>query len=337
MSNDQSDSCSISSSCSNNTTSCYDSCDSDICKSSFNSCSHSKSSNDNSCHSSNSSDYSFSDQTTYSSCDTQSDSSSNMSGYSSCDSDSSKSTSDSSKSTSDSSNSSCDKSSCDKSSCDKSSCDRCSICSSDSSCSKSSDCDSNFVIDLAVSEICIYPTSKVYKKSNFVGTRGLGHGYIYRGNTIDCCKCYPFDKCGIVKGKPQYPCCVIGTFTVDFTIINPQFNKAIKELGLGNCKTYIKESQRLSGRVLTDSQLRLSFSDSSDFYLPSEDTILISGRVPWGVKGQDWKMSINGGTGQYRKACGDAEAFRLIVANGSCCGFGESWRLCFDYDDITDC
>jgi len=188
-----------------------------------------------------------------------------------------------------------------------------------------------FVIDLAVSQVCVYPTEKVSSYDDFVGTKVLGQGYIYKGGAINYSKCKPFHKC---FGNQL---CIIGTFTFDATIINPEFNKALKYLTQDNKKGYLRESCRLSGRVLTDSQLRLSFSDSCDFYLPSEDTIVISGRVPWGIKGEDWKMAIMGGTGQYHKACGDVEVYRLIVANGSCSGFGESWRMCFNLDDISDC
>jgi len=103
----------------------------------------------------------------------------------------------------------------------------------------------------------------------------------------------------------------------------------------GQLDKYLKEVERLAGRVLMEASVRLSFSDSSDFYLPSVDTLLISGRVPWGVKGQDWLMSVNGGTGDYKNAGGQATVERLTLANGSCHHLSESWRLCFDLDDLN--
>jgi hypothetical protein len=141
-------------------------------------------------------------------------------------------------------------------------------------------------------------------------------------------------ECGVKKNKPTKPCKVIGTYTFKFTIINPEFNRAMAYLSKGNLKKYLEEVERLSGRVLMESTLRLSFSDSTDFYLPSVDTLLISGRIPWGIRGQDWLMSVNGGTGDYKNATGQGEACRLSVANGSCTLLGESWRICFDKKDL---
>ena len=331
-------SCSDSSSkCSDSSTKCSDS--SSKCSDSSSKCSDSSCSSFSSCSDSNSS--------CKSSCNSflkSSSSSCSVSGFdSSCSMDSSsKSCSICSSSSSDSSScssGSSDSSSCSSGSSDSSSCSSSSSSSCSCDASKSFSCDDKkdkLTVDLATSNLCFFPTKKVFECGNFVGSRGVGKGYIYEGCTICCCSCKPFCGCGAVCDKPEYPRKVIGTYDVEFTIVNPEFNRALAYLFTGHLKKYLQESQRLAGRVLMETSLRLSFSDSSDFYLPSVDTLLISGRVPWGVKGQEWLMSVNGGTGDYKTASGQAEVERLIVANGSRTRLGESWRLSLDVNTLIE-
>ena len=180
----------------------------------------------------------------------------------------------------------------------------------------------------------LFPTKEACKCGNFVGSRGVAQGYIYRGHTIRGCKCKLYCGCGIRKGKPVYPCDIIGTFNLEFTIINPEYNKMLCLLHSCNEKGYLFEAKRLSGRVFSDMSLTLNMSDSKDFYLPACDTIVISGRVPGGLRNEKWSMAVLGGTGDFKHAHGEAKVKRLVLINGS--GFGETWRMSFVADDIRD-
>ena len=193
---------------------------------------------------------------------------------------------------------------------------------------------SKAVIDLATAKLSVLPTKKVYTDGDFVGTRVLAHGYIYEGCTICCCDSELFQNCGVVCDKPEDPCDVIGTYDLEYVIVNPEFNDALKYLFTGDLEKYLRESKRLAGRVLADASVVLSLSDSDDFYLPSEDTIQLKGRIPWGIKGQEWVMAVVGGTGDYKDASGQGKVERLTVANGSCTRLGESWRMSFDLDNL---
>lgn len=223
------------------------------------------------------------------------------------------------------------------SSSDSDSCSASTSCSCDASSSDSCDKPKNKdVIDLATAKLCVFPTKKVFECGNFVGTRVVARGYIYEGCTICCCEAKLFSGCGVVCGKPQYPCKIIGTYELEYIIVNPEFNLALAYLFTGNLKKYLLESKGLAGRVFANASLILSHSDSADFYLPSVDTIHLEGRIPWGLKGQEWLMAVTGGTGDYKMASGQVEVERLTVANGSRTRLGESWRMCLDLDSLLD-
>ena len=307
-------------------------------------------------------DSSNTDSDSHCKCKSNSDSCSNTT-YSSCSTESNSSPDNSKCSTNTESNS-CSKSDSSSDSCSSflnGSCsDSCSkslseSCFSDDSCSKffsdsSSDSDScsastscscdkpknKDVIDLATAKLCVFPTKKVFECGNFVGTRVVARGYIYEGCTICCCEAKLFSGCGVVCGKPQYPCKIIGTYELEYVIVNPEFNLALAYLFTGNLKKYLLESKGLAGRVFANASLILSHSDSADFYLPSVDTIHLEGRIPWGLKGQEWLMAVTGGTGDYKMASGQVEVERLTVANGSRTRLGESWRMCLDLDSLLD-
>ena len=353
MSCSQSDSCSSSCSDSSSSKSCSDSCSSSYSNcnsgsSSSKSCSNSRSADCSStndctsdssscggCKNSNSSCSCDKSDTSYSSCGKCSSGSGSC--VSSCD--SSDSCSDSCASgSSDSCSDSCGNSCGD-------SCSDCDSCASKSgSCSSSSSCSSSgkidqVVYDLATADVTFVPTAKALECADFVGSRVVARGYIYKGNTICNCKAKPFTGCGIICGdhnKPQYPCDVVGTYDLEYTIVNPEFNRALACLFSGYFCKYFELSKRLAGRVLANGQLTLSFSDSADFNLPSVDTLVLSGRIAWGLKGDEWSMAVLGGTGDYFKAYGEASLKRLCLTNGSRTRLGESWRLCLDPNTVID-
>ena len=328
-----------------------------------NSCSESQSSNCSNCDSSSSSVCSASSNSD--SCSNQCDSSST---HSSCDTDSKSSGSDSSsclscdfkssesgsRDVSCSSASSCNPSgSCDAScssasSCDvscssASSCDNSSASSCDVSCSSSRSCDTSdsssecklLSYDLATSDLTFIPTHKSLECGDFVGSRVVARGYVYSANTICNCNDRPFTGCGIMCDKPQYPRNVVGTYDLEYTIVNPEFNKALAALFSGGYCKFFEVSNALRGRVFANGQLTLSFSDSSDFFLPSVDTLVLSGRIPGGLKDDEWTMAILGGTGDYYKAYGEAYLTRLCATNGSRTRLGESWRVSFNTSVIA--
>lgn len=221
--------------------------------------------------------------------------------------------------------------SCNFSSSDNKSSLSCDFDNSDSECPEDN-CDNKVTVDLATTNVTFSATSDI----DFVGTKGSSQGYIYKGHALKNLQPFtPANSNSNSNNRASEKRKVIGTFTNNFTIVNPEFNQAIVSLLEHDLPAYLAEITRLSGRVLLESQMTLSFSDSKDFYLPSEDTIVVSGREPWGVKGEEWKMAVLGGTGQYQHATGQAEVKRLIVANGSENNFSQSLRLVFC--NVTDC
>ena len=333
MSCDQSDSCySSSSESSLSKSSCSESYSSSCSK-----CNSSSSKDNCSCKSSSSSLSYIDSCSTYSTSESNSSSCRSKSeGCSSCGSSSDLSCSCNMKSSS----SSCSKCSSGTGSCISSgsfsSCssdsDSCSLSRSCESCSSSSssECDKGHVFDLASAAMSFIPTEKACESADFVGSRVVARGYIYKGCTICNCNVDPFTKCGIAGGKPEYPKKVVGTYSLEYTIVNPEFNRALACLFSDYFCKYFELAERLRGRVLADATLTLSFSDSSDFFLPSVDTVVLSGRIPWGIKGERWTMAVTGGTGDYSKAQGEIEFTRLCVTNGSRSRLGESWRINLD-------
>ena len=228
---------------------------------------------------------------------------------------------------------------CDTSSGDSSNssslCDTSCSCTESGSYSESKD-DNTLIYDLATAAMTFVPTQKAIDCADFVGSKVVARGYIYKGCTICKCKCDPFVGCGIFCGKPQYPKKVVGTYDLEYTIVNPEFNRALANLFMGYFCKYFELSKRLSGRVLANGVLTLSFSDSDDFFLPSVDTLVLSGLIPWGSKGEEWSMAVTGGTGDYQYAAGQGNFERLCLTNGSRTRMGESWRLCLNPDDLLN-
>ncbi len=333
MSCDQSDSCSSSSSKSSLSKSSY----SESYSSSCSKCSSSSGKDTCSCKSSSSLSY-IDSCSTYSSIDSNSSSCRSKSeGCSSCGSSSDLSCSCIMKSSA----SSCSKCSSGTGSCissssfsswssDSNSCksnsNSCESCSS----SSSSELDIGCTFDLASAAMSFIPTEKACENANFVGSRVVTRGYIYKGYTICNCDVDPFNKCGISRGKPEYPEKVVGTYDLEYTIVNPEFNRALACLFSDYFCKYFELAERLRGRVLANAKLTLSFSDSTDFFLPSVNTLVLSGRIPWGVKGECWPMAVIGGTGDYSKARGEIEFSRLCLTNGSRSRLGDSWRINLD-------
>ena len=92
--------------------------------------------------------------------------------------------------------------------------------------------------------------------------------------------------------------------------------------------------KRLSGRIISEMSIRLNFTDSDDLYLPAQDSVLISGRVPAGIKGEEWLMSVNGGTGEFKNATGQAKVEKLISVNESCL---DTFRVTLDAKALRGC
>lgn len=181
--------------------------------------------------------------------------------------------------------------------------------------------------DLATAAISFIPTDKALECADFVGSRVVGRGYIYEGHSICDCELKPFRERGIECGKPQYPKKIVGTYDLEYTIINPEFNRVLGCLFSNYFCKYFELSNRLRGKVIANATLTLNFSGAPDFFILSSNTLVLSGRIPWGIKGEEWTMAVTGGTGDYDRAKGEVEFERLNVTNGSKSRLGESWRI----------
>jgi hypothetical protein len=114
---------------------------------------------------------------------------------------------------------------------------------------------------------------------------------------------------------------------LEYTIINPEFNRVLGCLFSNYFCKYFELSNRLRGKVIANATLTLNFSGAPDFFILSSNTLVLSGRIPWGIKGEEWTMAVTGGTGDYDRAKGEVEFERLNVTNGSKSRLGESWRI----------
>lgn len=184
------------------------------------------------------------------------------------------------------------------------------------------------------------PPAGIPNPNSYLGSRLTIDGFLYEAGTLPAPgDCVPFaDPCGVIvtspppnlTAVPQFPDKLIGKAYVEGVIINNAIAPYLDAVFAGDFATAIAQAELLAGVPLLTGTFIFNFNP--DRQQVSQDSLIVQGINSWGVSGQVLPVSVQGGTGNFASASGEATLTRIVMANQS--GL-ESFKISVSINNIV--